>query len=248
MFGNPNQFAFYLCVHVLLMAYFRRTMRRDVFTGLYVIVSLLLFMTSSKIAFIAWAVITLFVLLSERVQLSLVWSRYRVAIVGGLLLLMALFSSIEWKNTRELALAHEREMGTTKTIKAQSNGSRLAMFTCGVEAVKSSHGLGIGAGQFSSFVRDGKCSAEVGGMTNAHAGVIEIGAQYGLLILALIALLFGYLLLILHGTSAAAWSWCYTIALALLQMANSSFLASPVSWVMLALPMFVLYDQKQQAS
>lgn len=248
MFGNPNHFAFYLCTHLLLMVYFRRSIRREFFIGVFAVASLLLFMTSSKIAFIAWVVITMYALLSDRNQLPLLWSRYRIAIAGGVLLLMALYSSIEWKNTRELALAHEREIGAAKAIKAQSSASRMAMFVCGTEAVKSSNGLGIGAGQFASFVRHGKCSAEAGGMTNAHAGVIEIGAQYGVLILTLIALLYGYLILILYGTSAAPWSWCYTIALALLQMANSSFLASPVSWVMLALPMFVLFDQKQKAS
>lgn len=248
LFGNPNHFAFYLCMHLLLLVHFRSSMRRDVFAVAYSVIAILLLLTASKIALVVFALVTLLLAFNLRSQLTEWWSQYRAPLIGAFALLVALVLSIEWMNTRELALAHERELGITKTVKPQSSATRAAMWTCGIEAMQSTHGLGLGAGQFTPFLREGRCSAETSGVSNAHSGAIEIGAQYGVGILLLFALLYGYLIVVTWGTSAAPWMWCYLIALALLQMANSSFLASPVSWVMLALPMFVLFDAKPKVA
>jgi hypothetical protein len=84
-------------------------------------------------------------------------------------------------------------------------------------------------------------------MVNAHSGVLEIVAQYGLFILLLFSSLYLALPIVNLRSDTFAWSVVYLASLVLLQAANSSFLSSPVAWVMLSLPLLVMNIAKPKS-
>ena len=240
MFGNPNHFAFYLCLHLLLLVQFIDKRYAALGAVVYALMSVLLFLTASKLAAGVWLMVTLYGIIRNVPTFKGFLSEHRNAVVGGLLLLFSLFAGIEWHHTRNEALEIERQQGLAQMKKTSSSTSRMALAHCAWEVIGDTRGMGLGPGQFESYVKSGQCAQPIGSTVNAHSGIIEITAQYGFVVALVFGLAMLALLYFTYGTNAFGWSVIFLLCFVLLQGINSTFLASPVSWVFMALPLFVL--------
>jgi hypothetical protein len=244
MFGNPNHYAFYLMVNLLLLAHFRKQLHAGLTFAVGAIAGIMIFLTASKLAVLSVVLLSANMAFEERQQVVDGWRRYRMEVLGAVVLGLVLLTTIDWKNTRQLALQQERINVAPDTTHTSSYDARGGLVSCAITAIGETSGLGLGPGQFPAYLERPECTEKTGGIVNAHSGVLEIVAQYGVLLMLLIGSIYLSLPFVMRQTATFSWSLVYAACLGLLQAANSSFLASPVAWMMLALPVIILKSSK----
>ena len=120
-----------------------------------------------------------------------------------------------------------------------SDNMRKALFMNGIHFIKSTYGIGIGAGQFSAYIEKDKAPYETNHLSDPHNGIIEIASQYGIIV---VLLLFWFYLDLIKNYFRIAQSkerilaLCYFITILIVININSSFISSPINWFLLALP------------
>jgi O-antigen ligase len=112
---------------------------------------------------------------------------------------------------------------------------RTNMLKNGWEITKQSNFLGVGPGQFSELMKYQPQKFETFGYTDPHSGAVEIISQYGILCFLLwIFWSVGVLFICIKGLKTDPAYWLtplfMTIAFIPVSAANSSFLASPLTW------------------
>ena len=247
MFGNPNHFAFYLMVNLLLLAYVRKQLNAVFTSALALLAGLLIFLTASKLSMLSWLLLCFYVIVEERKTVLSLAREHRAIVLATLALGLVLLTTVDWRNTRELALKREHIQVVSDSTHKTSYDTRGGLVVCAMSAIKETGGLGLGPGQFTTYLNRPECAEKTGGMVNAHSGVLEIVAQYGLFILLLFSSLYLALPIVNLRSDTFAWSVVYLASLVLLQAANSSFLSSPVAWVMLSLPLLVMNIAKPKS-
>lgn len=122
-----------------------------------------------------------------------------------------------------------------------SNGIRKNLILNGLDYLKKSNYLGIGAGGFLASNLNKQNKYPDGGVGGAHNFIIEILSQYGVGIFALLAGVFFWILLILiRSFFKGIWNEKHFLVLWLLIVlifmgnANSTFLSLPMNWLLVA--------------
>jgi hypothetical protein len=227
-------------VNLLVLTGFRKQLHAGFSIAFSFVAGLLIFLTASKLAMLSWLLLAVYVLYEERGVVRQLWREYSAVLIGAFALVLVLVLSIDWRNTRQIALQHERANAAPDTTHKTSYDARGGLVTCALSAIQETSGMGLGPGQFTAYLSSPECVVKTGGIVNAHSGVLEIAAQYGLFILLLIVGVFFSLPFVVGRPALLRWCLVYLACLGLLQAANSSFLASPVAWMMLSLPIILM--------
>lgn len=147
--------------------------------------------------------------------------------------------------------AAKGEGAETPVVDPMAKSSRTVrtnMLKNGWEITKESNFLGVGPGQFSELMKYEPQKFETFGFTDPHSGAIEIISQYGILSFLLWAFWgVGVLFICIKGlkTEPAYWLTPLFMAIAFIPVsaANSSFLASPLTWAYVGI-LHILVAQK----
>jgi teichuronic acid biosynthesis protein TuaE len=247
VFGNPNHFAIYLVHSLIIFILLRKYLPSVLFGILITLTVLLIYFTYSKLALISVIFPLAYWIYRER-QILLSRLYIRQLFIYGLTFLIIisgifLFNKLE-NPRQEILLANSDKV--KKTV--QSSVTRKNLVKEGIGFVKSSNGLGIGAGQFQHYLEKEKGHFVTTGITSPHSGTIEIVAEYGVPVILLAIIYWLWL-----GVSLARSRrfvifhiyLVYTGSLILLSNANSGFVSSPVSWLLIILPVvFTLQEEE----
>lgn len=127
------------------------------------------------------------------------------------------------------------------TEKLNSNVVRKNQFLNGLEYLKKSCFMGLGAGGFQASNRNKMNKYPDNGVVGAHNFVIEILSQYGILIFGLLVSVIAWIIVVLIRASGKGWweakhflvLWLL-VALVFMGNANSTFLSLPINWFLVA--------------
>lgn len=119
-----------------------------------------------------------------------------------------------------------------------SNAIRKNLILAGIDFLKRSHYMGVGAGGYSALVRSGEAAYDVGTIDTPHNFLIEILSQYGILItLFFLAVLLYPLVYLLNefrhkrnGNDHLA-LLLFLVCMILMSNSNSSALPLPIIWI-----------------
>jgi teichuronic acid biosynthesis protein TuaE len=127
-----------------------------------------------------------------------------------------------------------------------SAGLRLNLIRNGWDMIKGTWGMGVGAGGFVHEIEHGYGVFDTGGIVNPHSFWLEIGTQYGVLVLlGVVMVLLWWLVLLSAGLKAsrlqgnrssralAATGLTALAAYVIGASSNSTFIPSPVNWAFL---------------
>lgn len=127
-----------------------------------------------------------------------------------------------------------------------STGVRLNLFRNGWEMILGTSGMGVGAGGFVHAIEHGFGRFDTGGIVNPHNYWLEIGAQYGLLVLVLALLTLAWWTTLLlsslsrarsaddrTGLALAAAGVAGVVAFVIAAGSNSTFISQPTNWAFL---------------
>lgn len=125
--------------------------------------------------------------------------------------------------------------------KMNSNSVRKNQFLNGIEYLKKSHLMGLGAGGFQASNLKKMNKYPDNGVIGAHNFVIEILSQYGILIFSLLLFMIGWIIYRLVRAAGNGWwdakhflvLWLL-VALVFMGNANSTFLSLPINWFLVA--------------
>lgn len=244
LFGNPNHFAMYVCVQLLLLYTFRKHIAFTSRMVLYALSALLVLLTHSRIGEIALLLLCLLMVIENRSWIGIQCSRFTAKIIISILFIIAIIASNTWINTRNVALEIERNNGIVKQVKTASAGSRTELMKCGFQMISESDYCGVGPGQFQNVMQEKGWNAQTGGMVDPHCGIIEITAESGVLV----ALLWFVSICIFVAQSFkkkyALQSITWLLLMGVLQFANSTFVSTPLAWCLLAWPLLMYFEQE----
>jgi teichuronic acid biosynthesis protein TuaE len=146
---------------------------------------------------------------------------------------------------REALSTSSQDIISLKDTMASSTSLRKNLLLNGWEFIKTSKGLGVGAGNYAAYLEKGKGKYPVGTLRNPHNWVVEIVAQYGVIIFFLFAgwLLWVFLIFfknVRNSESKESWKFALfgtigIIGYLIISNANSSFMQWNYNWLMLVL-------------
>jgi O-antigen ligase len=124
---------------------------------------------------------------------------------------------------------------------------RLNMLKNGWDVFQKSHFLGVGPGQFSELMRTQSQAYPTFGFTDAHSGAVEIASQYGIVIFLLWAFWGGWIFIytlraVRKGVKDLIPALFMILAFIPISAANSSFIASPLTWAFLGVLNAVVFS------
>lgn len=125
--------------------------------------------------------------------------------------------------------------------KLSSNTIRKNLVLNGLEYLKSSHYMGLGAGGFQACNMKKMNKYQDGGVGGAHNFVIEILSQYGIIVFLLLLSIFSWIgLELIKALRTKRWSERHFLVLGLMITlvfmgnSNSTFLSLPINWSLVA--------------
>ena len=244
MFGNPNHFAFYVCAQLFLVYTFRRYMSFAVRVTLYCLGGLFIAFTQSRVGIVAAALMGFLIVIENRHWLRIQSARMLRPLVYSLVFFAALIASTKWVNTRTIALTQEAARGDVLQVKSSGDADRWNLIQCGMEMIQSSNYLGVGAGQFATAAQSSGC--QIGSMRNPHCGFIEIAAESGVIVFALLIVAVVFFVWSSRKLPFALKALTWAGMLCFLQFANSSFVSIPVAWCFMAWPFLISSTEKEE--
>ena len=241
-FDNPNHYASYLILSFAVFTYYRKSFTDSAYLILLFPAIWQIFYTGSKFAIIALLVWCVYLVIVQRKEWMIKNVNYlrMISFVGIFFLL--LFISF---NSKVVSLINPSQKAQKELQKVDpdkrptSDNMRKALFMNGIHFIKSTYGIGIGAGQFSAYIEKDKAPYETNHLSDPHNGIIEIASQYGIIV---VLLLFWFYLDLIKNYFRIAQSkerilaLCYFITILIVININSSFISSPINWFLLALP------------
>lgn len=253
-FGNPNNYAFFLCSAFPFLVVGSWRTRRPSTRVAYILASMFAFVlvlvTGSRLgAGVIVTEVAVFFLAS-----GLGRKLAMIVAVGALVLVVqavapGLVARAVPQVTSQLQTTFGHASGLRDEIQSQgatSGGTRLDLVLNGWDFARDSAFIGEGPGSFEREMTAGDGSRPTGGIVNPHSGWIEILAQYGILILALFSVLLAKIAGIgwgayrrfgLSHAGGGDFGFAVTglvLALPVLSMMNSTFLQPSVVWLLLA--------------
>lgn len=269
-FDNPNHFAIYACLSAIIFIMAILHKKNIILNTFLIFLNLfLVYILSSRfgiITFIFIGLITLIVFFQnqnkEKVQKA-VLSLSRFLVMAFFLVISifgfhkiervhgeladSLVASNPNKKTKlmdSLSITHYETPFNKISIdeRLSSNVLRRNLILDGIYFFKESNGLGVGAGNFKSYIRAGKGHYQTDGIDSPHNWVIEIISQYGAVIIILFLILFVYLIVVIYRSvkkngfnnnhlELIFLITCYLI----ISNANSIFISLPLNWIMFSL-------------
>ena len=269
-FDNPNHFAIYACLSAIIFIMAILHKKNIILNTFLIFLNLfLVYILSSRfgiITFIFIGLITLIVFFQnqnkEKVQKA-VLSLSRFLVMAFFLVISifgfhkiervhgeladSLVASNPNKKTKlmdSLSITHYEPPFNKISIdeRLSSNVLRRNLILDGIYFFKESNGLGVGAGNFKSYIRAGKGHYQTDGIDSPHNWVIEIISQYGAVIIILFLILFVYLIVVIYRSvkkngfnnnhlELIFLITCYLI----ISNANSIFISLPLNWIMFSL-------------
>lgn len=255
VFGNPNAFGLFLVcsLPVAIWGFIsaRGMLERAAFGALIPMIFLLCAYTGSRLSLAALA-------LQLLVGILVINRRFRALVVlafagsaVGYLFWASLFPVGGNSNLpmKVFSLFDVGSLVAEASSSSASGGVRLNLFRDGLWMVWNSGGLGYGPGTFQSVMARGGPPYPTSGVLDPHNGLIQIAAQYGLLVFALFIIWFAHCFIRsmrwsrrvdLHSNGAqAAAAFCATslVGLPLAALANSTYLTLSFVWVLVAMIM-----------
>ena len=244
MFGNPNHFAFYVCAQLFLVYTFRRYMSFAVRVTLYCLGGLFIAFTQSRVGMLAAVLMGFLIVIENRHWLRIQSARMLRPLVYSLVFLAALVASTKWVNTRTIALTQEAARGDVLQVKSSGDADRWNLIQCGMEMIQSSNYLGVGAGQFATAAQTSGC--QIGSTRNPHSGFIEIAAESGVIVFALLIVAVVFFVWSSRKEPYALKALVWLGMLCFLQFANSSFVSIPIAWCFMAWPFLISSTEKEE--
>jgi teichuronic acid biosynthesis protein TuaE len=256
-FDNPNHFATYISFSICILLNLLIQNKQPQFTTLLLIICLLLVYTfSSRLAFIFIGIaITLFIWVRLKIKIEnhlikkiidfQIDNRLTKKIIVFTVMGVILFSGI-YTSHKPIRVKYDfkEEVLKTNHDKKQAESSVLVrknLIYNGCDFIKKSNLMGVGAGGFRALMIQNKGVHSTNGIYTPHNYIIEIFAQYGIVIILFFISIFMYILYILWITykknrftnnhfMVTILMLCYL----LMSNANSSFLPLPINWIMFA--------------
>jgi teichuronic acid biosynthesis protein TuaE len=256
-FDNPNNLALFLDLSILVLLALMKLKphRNDVWLLLLVFSCIVLFSCFSRFGLISLALIAItfpFLINYPGYIKDLI---LKSSTIRYLLLGIGLASSVVLYNGMDYKVIHT----TTGNSKDKSIEVRKNLIHNGLELFKNSNGLGIGAGNFESYHSKGKIKYGTNDIINSHNWLIQILAQYGILISVLLCIWYiatGWHIFKMITSKSILRNkfrpfivivFSMMVIYPILSMMPSNFLQNPYNWLMLGLFAFIA-DQGSQLS
>lgn len=251
-FNNPNDYALFLVFSIPILYIGRAGSRsrriRLVFNICLLIIPLLVYLTGSRISMglVVAIALVLFVRVKKR---SLSW-----IMVAAVAIVFVAFTDQRWITSM---FGFEGRSLSSEVGSSVSWDIRIKLFLNGLDFLGQSNLMGIGPGAFEDYMAAG-VRYEAFGILSPHGGVIEVLAQYGVVVAIAVAIALIQLLVLGLGcfrneklTQAdrdAGLALALTVlVLPLATMAPSSTLDSSFTWVAFAVFSLVGIHLEQQA-
>jgi teichuronic acid biosynthesis protein TuaE len=241
-FGNPNHLAIFLAICFYIMFAELISKKEPLKPLLFIMLILfVLWFTLSRFGLMA-VTLPLFYLVYRfypEIRLSFAKNRNRWGGILFLFLGIVLIVGIHGGFTGGLFAAEgEGPEVQLDPLAKSSRTVRLNMLKNGWDVFQKSQFLGVGPGQFSELMRTQSQAYPTFGFTDAHSGAVEIGSQYGIIIFLLWALWGGWVFVytlrgVRKGVTELVPALFMIIAFIPISAANSSFIASPLTWAFL---------------
>ena len=246
VFGNPNLFSVYLVLSMTLFVILRKHLSGFLFAFLMVSSLFLILYTHSKISLLSTIPIAVYYFYSEaKFDFK---SISRKSVGNNSLLLVIVISGLFLFND---VVTPANQKGTPVSDKApvlpKSELIRKNLVFNGITFFLDSRGRGIGAGQFQAYMEKGLNKYPTAGISNPHSGIIEILSEYGIIGIALVVFFYLGLMIytIRHFGLRNSWvTMLCILELILLSNANSGFLSSSVSWMVMIVPVIFLPEAR----
>lgn len=240
LFGNQNNFAAFLVLATpfLFHGLIETSRNRMCYVALLVMTSVALTVTSSRIGLISFCAQLMVALYLLRRTPGARHRNGRLGMVVCAIVLAFLASTNEQLRSKLAAW-------TGDSHRDQSTDVRANQMLNGLQCLIETRGVGVGAGGYQAFVTQrAKYNTYTwhGQIVDPHAAIVEIGAQYGLLVLVLVIRLLVQQFTFIHGAAKRTFhgkSHLHRVTIAGMGLvgligasfANSTFLPGGINWV-----------------
>jgi len=244
-FDNPNNLAIYLLISILFLFYLIITQKnnRIFFVLLLTLSVLVIFNCHSRIGLMVLIIMSLAFLLAliyPAFTKFLKMSRLTFLSIG--IGILSAFSIMNYNGMRSSSIVGQ---GHIVTDEIKSDNVRKGLIYNGIDFFIESKGLGIGAGNFESYIRDGKGKHPTDEIINSHNWPIQLLSQYGIFVLPALLAWLGYVFFITIKRIRETDPFSYQRRLLIpgliliiiylpISIMPSNFLPNPLNWFMLA--------------
>lgn len=245
-FDNPNNLAIYILISVIFLYYLIHTQKsKRIFLVFLLILSVLvLYNCHSRIG--------VFVLISMSITYLLVsiypfFKEYlRASKLSIFSMIVGIITAISIMSYNGMKTSIYKNRAKIVTNETKSDNVRKGLILNGIDFFAQTKGLGIGAGNFESYTKDGKGKYPTDEIINSHNWPIQLLAQYGIFILPVLLIWLVYVLLIFIKRIKESEPESTMRKLAIpglililfylpISVMPSNFLPNPFNWLMLAL-------------
>ncbi|HOV11234.1 MAG TPA: O-antigen ligase family protein [Bacteroidales bacterium] len=224
VYDNPNNFIVYYFLFSLLIMLFHESIRRNIWALITIVLLVFFFSYVADARFGKYSsyLMIIVVLFAFRPKIKIVFYALALAFAILCFLWKPLFYGPVWQNGEKYQLNELTCLQTDSTLKicsikdlknsysedtlmakiaayknskGESGNIRLGLIKNGLYLFKQSRFLGVGPGQFISYHRIKKVPVDVGTQLSAHAWLIEILSQYGVIIFICYIAVFGFIFL-----------------------------------------------------
>lgn len=245
-FDNSNHFAIYCCLSILLFAGLILKKQKLVLSGFLIACSMFIIHLSQArlgiITLFVFAAMILFYFYMKRKENELNQVLFRIGkfVLVAFFLLSSVFCFHTFENVQNKIITPADLI--TSDNRLPSNVLRKNLLLNGMDFFIASKGLGVGAGNYKSYINKGNVQYETDGIDSPHNWPMEILSQYGIGITFLFTALFGYIVFVIY-TSIKKTSFnqkhlqlvLLLVCYAIMSNSNSIFLPLPINWLMLSL-------------
>ena len=246
LFGNPNHFAIYLIHSLIIFVLFRKYLPANLLTLLVTVTVVLCYFTYSNLALVSLSFPFLYWIYNERKAiLNSLNKNYLIPALTIVLIIVSIFLFNNTINPRKDILT---EYKNTTTATPKSSDIRTGLINEGIKILKDNNGMGIGAGQFQHYLETNEEVQSNAGVTSPHSAILETTVEYGLPFMLLIIIFwagFGLKLILDKKFKFFRIYLIYSFSIIFLSNANSGFISSPVSWLLLILPVVFINREEE---
>jgi hypothetical protein len=244
-FDNPNYYAIYSCVSVIIFAGMIMNKKNMALNGFLIACALfIIHLTAARLGMITFALfLFLFLIYNFSKSTKSEVKSYAISFAKfGCVMLFMLISIFCFHKTENVHDKIVTSADITPDDHLPSNVLRKNLILTGRDLFIESKGLGVGAGNYKSYIRQGLTDYQTDGIDSPHNWPLEVLSQYGIIIGAFFLLLFIYILLMIFRSSKQRGFnrkqlllLFLIICYAIMSNANSIFISLPMNWFMLSL-------------
>lgn len=242
-FDNPNHFALYTCFSSAL--FIGAIIRKKIIAMSSFLLAICLFIVhleEARFGLITIAIYAIIIIIYYQITNSKINLKASLKTFGSLIFTFT-FLLIGVFGTNDLNIKSKSgNSPPPPPVQDHSVFIRKNLIMNGLDFFIESKGLGVGAGNFKTYIQRGKGELDTGTVISPHNWFIEILSQYGILIIALCFLWGGYIVKLLYQSIKKEklaekhlliilLLFCYVI----MSNANSSFMSIPLNWLMFSL-------------